>query len=113
MKETFSSVPPSGQNNLVESSVAKLDSPKIALYATARPNAVLNECAETVDSSEDMSSGRGNKARTAATPAVRFACVRCAPCIWPVSDIKKDTVNTSSGSGSYRVNIQFERSTNW
>jgi hypothetical protein len=59
-------------NSFVESRVAKLDPSKMAVYATARPNAVLNEWAEAIVSSEPMPFESGSIARTAAMPAVKF-----------------------------------------
>lgn len=68
------------------------------MYATARPNAVLSECAETMVSRGEIAFDSGSRVRVAATPAVMFSWVRCVASSRPCGDKWNDTLKTEVGS---------------
>jgi hypothetical protein len=65
-------VPFGSWKSFVLSRVAKLVPSYNAVYATVRPKAVLNECAEITVSRADKGVEVGRRARIAVTPAVMF-----------------------------------------
>jgi len=81
----------------VESHVAKHAHSYNAVYATARPNGVLRECAETRVSRVDNAMEGGNNALIAVTPEVKFKWVKRTPCKSPEDVSKKARVNRSLG----------------